>query len=91
MLGMCTTIFEFGATVIRCLEKEYPLITYRVFGQLVRCNFAREMVGEEWGAEIGEKTVFTDTRTNRSVGAIEFIQEGFLPLALERNSTKAGR
>jgi hypothetical protein len=91
MLGMCTTIFEFGATAIRCLEKEYALIAYRVFGQMVRCNFAREMLGEEWGAEIAEKTVFTDTRTNRSVGAIEFIQEGFLPLALERSSTNVTR
>ena len=83
MLGMCTTIFEFGATAIRCLEKEYPLIAYRVFGQFVRCNFARDMLGEEWGAEKAELSVFTDTRTNRSLGAIEFVREGFLPLVFE--------
>jgi len=88
---MCTTIFEFGATAIRCLEKEYPLIAYRVFGQLVRCNFARDMLGQEWGAETAEKTMFTDTGTNRSIGAIEFIQEGFLPLLLEKSSMNVGR
>jgi len=85
MLGMCTAIFEFGATAIQCFEKDYPLIAYRVFGQFVRCNFARDMLGEEWGGEKAEMSVFTDTRTNRSLSAIEFVREGFLPLVFKRS------
>ena len=89
MLGMCTTIFEFGITVIQCLQNEYPLIAFRVFGQYVRCAFAKDMLGEEWGGEKAEKSVFVDTRTNQSLGAIEFIRDGFLPTALELATNKS--
>ena len=64
------------------------MIAYGVFGQFVRCNFAREMLGQEWGSEKAEKSVFIDTKANRSLGAVEFIRDGFLPLPLNINSDK---
>ena len=80
MLRMCIAILEFGPTVIRCLEDEYPFITYSVFGQFIRCHFAKNVLGEDWGKEKAEKSRFIDSRTNRTLGSIDFIRDGFLQL-----------
>lgn len=87
MFRMCITILEFGSTVIRCLEDEYPLIADGVFGQFVRCHFARDVLGEDWGKEKAEKSRFIDTLTNRTLGGIDFIRDGFLQLS---NRTSQG-
>jgi len=70
-------MFEFGPTVIRCSEKDYPVMAFRIYGQLLRCEFAKKKLGSEWGGERGEKSKFVDTYTNQSLNAIEFIRDGF--------------
>ena len=75
---MCTTILEFGPLAIQCLEKEYPLIAYQIFGQYRRCEFARGIIGKDWGEEKAEKSTFIDAFTNRTLSAKDFIRGGFL-------------
>lgn len=84
---MCVSILEFGPTAIRCLEDEYPFITYTIFGQFIRCQYAKEVLGEDWGKEKAEKSIFIDGRTNRTLGGIDFIRDGFLQL---NNQTSQG-
>jgi hypothetical protein len=77
MFRVCTTILEFGPVLIRCLEDEYPFIAYTIFGQLMRCKFARDVLGKNWGKEKAENSKFVDG-SNRTVSAIDFIRNGFL-------------
>jgi hypothetical protein len=80
LLRICTTILEFGPVVIRCVQEEYPLIAYKIFGQSVRCEFAKDVLGDDWGEEKAEKSKFVDAFTNRTLGAIDFIRDGFVEL-----------
>ena len=81
MFRMCIAILEFGPTAIRCLEDDYPFIAHSIFGQFIRCQFARYVLGEDWGTEKAEKSKFVDSRTNRTLGGIDFIRDGFLQLS----------
>jgi hypothetical protein len=74
---MCTTITEFGSTVISCLATEYPELAIRTMGQYMRCWYAERTLGEEWGTEKGDETVFVDGPTNVSLKAVDFIRHGF--------------
>jgi hypothetical protein len=84
---MCISILEFGPTAIRCLEDEYPIVAYTIFGQFIRCQFAKDFLGEDWGKEKAEKSIFIDSSTNRTLGGIDFIRDGFLQL---NNQTSQG-
>lgn len=83
MFRMCTTILEFGTTAIRCLEDKYPFVAHRIFGQFVRCHFAKNVFGDDWGKEKAEKSRFIDAITNRTLEGIDFIRNGFLALSNE--------
>lgn len=74
---MCTVILEFGPIVIRCLEFEYPLIVYEIIGQFIRCEFAKNALGSDWGSERAEISKFMDVYTNRTLSAVDFVRNGF--------------
>jgi hypothetical protein len=77
LFRMCTIIFEFGPTTIKCLELIWPLFAYGAYGQLLRCQYARDILGEDWGSQKAEKSRFFDGRTNKTLDGVDFIQEGF--------------
>jgi hypothetical protein len=66
-----------------CLNEEFASVQYRCLGQIVRCQFARRMLGEEWGTEAGERRTFDDLRTNHSLSGMEFIRDGFVSFGNE--------
>jgi hypothetical protein len=77
MYRMCSTITEFGTTVISCLAGEFPELAARAMGQYMRCWYAQKTLGEEWGTAKGEEAVFVDGPTNATVGGVDFIRDGF--------------
>jgi len=83
MARMCTTILEFGPTVIGCLDDDFGLMKYKLLGQIMRCRFAIKVLGDEWGTEQGEKKNFVDNRANHSLTGIEFIRDGFVSFGNE--------
>jgi hypothetical protein len=88
---MCTILFEFGPKTIQCIEPIWPLFAYGCHGQLLRCHYAKGVLGDDWGTSKAEKSKFFDGRTNMTLDAIDFIQEGFKIIngdPYERNSTE---
>lgn len=77
MYRMCSSITEFGSTAIICLAEDFPEVALTAMGQYVRCCYAKKALGEEWGTEKGEETVFMDAPTNASMSAVDFIRDGF--------------
>jgi hypothetical protein len=59
------------------LEAEYPLIVYKIIGQFVRCEFAKSVIGSDWGSEKAEESRFMDVYTNHTLEAIDFVRDGF--------------
>ena len=39
-----------------------------------------EILGNDWGTEKAEESIFIDAYTNRTAGAADFITEGFPPM-----------
>jgi len=83
MARMCTTILEFGPTVIDCLDDDFGSMKYKLLGQIMRCRFAIKVLGHEWGTEQGEKKNFVDKRANHSLTGIDFIRDGFVSFGNE--------
>jgi hypothetical protein len=77
MYSMCEVLFAFGPTVIVCVRQQFPVVAFTVFGQMVRCGLAKELLGLQWGSEKAEETVFIDRITNKTLNATDFILDGF--------------
>jgi hypothetical protein len=80
MTRMCNIIVKWGPMTIVCIKDQFPEIAYQFFGQLVRCEFAMEILGNDWGTEKAEESIFIDAYTNRTARAADFITEGFPPM-----------
>jgi hypothetical protein len=77
---MCNIIVKWGPMTIVCIKDQFPEIAYQFFGQLVRCEFAMEILGNDWGTEKAEESIFIDAYTNRTARAADFITEGVPPM-----------
>jgi hypothetical protein len=77
MQDMCRTITEFAPLVVSCLESVNPMCARAVYGQFVRCAFAKKVLGDDWATEKAEDCLFVNVSTNETMTPVDFIRVGF--------------